>query len=310
MRNLRTNLKRGLSRPDGGIPHRSRRLVAFNAFDASVYVVIGLFGCISLFPFLHLLAMSLSDAVNILQGNVGLWPRGFTLASYQIAFVRLPMLQAIRNTLVYTVTGTVLSVAATLTMAYPLARRGFYGGRTVLLLVSFTMFFNGGMIPTYLVVKNLGLIDKIGAMVLPGLIATWNLILTRTFLQELPYELVESAKIDGAGEWLIFRRLIVPLSHPIIAVLVLYYGVGLWNMFFTPMLYLNEKSKYPLQLVLRDLLVETTEGYTDAYYEQSKVMQTNMKYAAIVIATVPIVCMYPFLQRYFVQGVRVGALKG
>jgi putative aldouronate transport system permease protein len=308
MRNLRTNLKQTENHHGRAFHHRARG--AFNAFDLLAYFVIALFGCISLFPFLHLLAMSFSDAVNITQGNVTVWPRGFTIAAYEIAFVRLPMVQAIRNTLVYTVVGTVLSVIVTLTMAYPLARRGFYGGKTVLLLVTFTMFFNGGMIPTYLVVKELGLINTIGAMVLPGLIATWNLILTRTFLQELPYELVESAKIDGAGEWRIFRKLIVPLSTPIIAVLVLYYGVGLWNMFFTPMLYLNEKSKYPLQLILRDLLVETTEGYTDAYYEQSKVMQTNMKYAAIVIATVPIVCIYPFLQRYFVQGVRVGALKG
>ena len=215
-----------------------------------------------------------------------------------------------RNTILYVACGGLLSLFLTISAAFCLTRRGLPGRNGILFLILFTMYFSGGLIPSYLVVRSLKLLDTPFAVLLPGAVSTYNLIITITYFRGLPYELEEAAKIDGAGDYTVLFRIMVPLATPIIAVIALYYMVGIWNNYFTPMLYLNKRSLFPLQLFLREILIQNnTASITASQSDSAQAYAENVKYAIIVVSTVPVMCIYPFLQRYFVKGIMIGAIK-
>ena len=266
---------------------------------------------VTLYPFLYVLSMSLSDQGAVLRQEVWLFPKGLNLHSYEKVFADPAIWTAYGNTLFYTIAGTILNVFMTCMMAYPLSRKQFWGRNTISMLVVFTMLFSGGMIPNFLLIKNLGLYNTRWALILPGAISAYNLFLARTYFSGLPNSLVESASIDGATEATILRKIIVPLSMPIIAVLTLFYAVGHWNSYFNALLYIPDIKKQPLQMFLVKLLVLEqdlmAEGGADALELTLQAMQT--KYATIIVVILPILCVYPFLQKYFTQGVMIGAIK-
>ena len=264
---------------------------------------------IAAYPFLYVHANSLSSPMFVLQGKVVLIPKGFTTDAYVLAFQKIPIAKAYINTIKYVTLGTALNILLTILTAYPLSRKGFYGKPIFTFIIMFTMFFSGGLIPTYLVVKKLGMVNTTWAIVLPLMINVWNLIVTKTFLQTIPESLIEAAQIDGASEFGILAIIIIPLSKVIIATMVLFYAVDHWNSFFWPMIYLNDPDKYPVQLLLRQILIEST-GDGNANYEGMDVIQENLKYACVIIAIIPIVCVYPFVQKYFVKGIMIGSVKG
>ena len=216
-----------------------------------------------------------------------------------------------RNTVIYTVVGTIISVALTSCAAYPLSRKDFCGRNTFMGIFAFTMFFSGGMIPTYLIIKSLKLLDTIWAIVLPCAVSTYNVIIMRTFFStNIPDEMVESASIDGYNDILIFAKIVLPLSKPIIAVMLLFYGVAQWNSWFPALLYLKNRELYPLQLILREILIQSDVGKMAGGSADVQIIGDGLKYATMVVATLPIICLYPFLQKYFVKGVMIGAIKG
>jgi putative aldouronate transport system permease protein len=215
------------------------------------------------------------------------------------------------NTLFYVIVGTTLNMLLTAFAAYALSRKNVMMGGTVTFAIVFTMFFSGGLIPTYLVIKGLHLFDTRWVMILPSAISTWNLLVMRTSFQEVPAALEESARIDGANDFTILMRVFIPVSLPIMAVMVLFYGVHHWNSYLDAMIYLRNRDYYPLQLVLQEILITTsTETMTSGFSDIDKgLLQETIKYATIIVATIPVLLMYPFLQRYFVKGVMLGAVK-
>lgn len=260
------------------------------------------------YPFLYVIFASLSDPVLFAQNSSALMvPLGFDLGAYRYVMKNPNILSGYENTLFYVMVGTVLQMAVTILSAYVLSRREYLWKKALSLFVAFTMFFNGGLIPTYLQVNALGIADTRWAMILPKLIITFNLIILRTAFAAVPQSLEESARLDGANDFQIMTRIVVPLSKPTLAILVLYYAVGHWNTWFTAMLYLRERSLYPIQLILREILfISSTGSGTSA----SALYEETIKYAAIIVTTLPILCVYPVVQRYFVKGMMVGAIKG
>lgn len=280
-------------------------------FTFIVYAILVLFCAIIIFPLLHIISGSFSDPMALLQGKVSFWPNGFTLSMYEKVFKDASIWRGYGNTILYTVLGTCISVALTACAAYPLSRKDFYGRNLFMGLFVFTMFFTGGMIPTFLIVQRLKLLNTLWAMVLPSAVSTYNLIIMRTFFQStIPFELVESASLDGCNDLTIFFRIVLPLSGPILAVMVLFYGVGLWNSWFPALLYLKDRAMYPLQMVLREVLIQSDISNMAGSSGDVEIIGDGLKYATMVVATFPIMCLYPFLQKYFVQGVMVGAVKG
>ncbi|SEF92676.1 carbohydrate ABC transporter permease [Paenibacillus sp. UNC499MF] len=284
-------------------------------FNTVIYLVLGLVLLIVLYPLVFVLSASFSEPQYIMNGEVLLWPKGLTLDSYAKIFEDNQILRGFGNTLLYTTTGTCLNVIMTILAAYPLSRKDFVGRNLFMGLFVFTMFFGGGLIPTYILIKNLGLLNSFWVMILPGAVSIWNIIIMRTFFQQtIPGELEEAATIDGCSNMQILTRVILPLSMPIIAVTILFYAVGHWNSFFNALLYLSDKSKFPLQLVLREILIQ---GQTDSMVKmstESAIKQQRavegIKYAVLVLANLPMFLLYPFLQRYFVKGIMIGAIKG
>jgi len=282
-------------------------------FQIFVNTLITIILIIIIYPLVFVISASFSDPLYLLQGKVSLLPKGFTLESYSKIINFNDVWMGYKNTIIYVTVGTLINLIMTTLGAYPLSRKDFFGRNIITALLVFTMFFSGGMIPTYLVVKSLGLTNTMWAMVLPSAISVYNLIIMRTFFQSIPYELQESATIDGASDFQILARIILPLSKPILAVMTLFYAVTHWNAFFDALIYLTNRSKYPLQLILREILIQDdvagAEGLDDDAIQQAMSVE-GMKYAVIIIANLPILCLYPFLQRYFVQGVMIGSLKG
>lgn len=281
-------------------------------FEAVIIILLCIVSAIMLYPLILVVSSSFSDPIAVMRNEVILWPVRPTLESYQMVFKNAEIWTGYRNTIIYTVTGTAINVFMTMLGAYPLSRRDFYGRDVFTGLFVFTMFFGGGMIPSYLLIKDLNLLDTMWALILPGAVSTWNMIIMRTFFQgSIPMELQEAAFIDGANDLGVFWRIVIPLSAPIIAVMALFYGVGHWNSWFNALLYLSDRSKYPLQLILREILIQsqTSEMSGGAVTDQEMIGE-SIKYTTMVVATVPIMCVYPFLQRYFVKGVMIGAIKG
>ncbi len=267
-----------------------------------------------LVPILFVLASSFSDASAVSAGKVFLWPVDFSLAGYQVIFQSPNIVKAFVNSVEYTVVYTVISVTLTLLAGYPLSRTDLKIRGPVMVLFTITMFFSGGMIPTYLVVSKLGLIDSFWAMILPSCMGVWNVILIKTYVQSsIPLEIFESASIDGCSDWKYFISMVIPLSKPIIAVMVLLYAVGKWNDFFTALLYLNDVNKQPLQLLLRNVLVQNDSigmSMNLAQQMSRQELKTLLQYSLIIVSSVPVMILYPFIQKYFVKGIMMGSIKG
>lgn len=292
-----------------------RRSRSDKIFDAVNTFLLLLVLVVILFPLIFILSASVSDPIEVSSGNVWLWPKGFTLEGYERIFRDDSILRSYVNTITYTVVGTCINVVLTVLAAYPLSRKDFYGCKLFTIILTITMFFSGGMIPLYLVVDQLHLLDTIGALVLPTAINVFNVIITRTYFSTtVPFELCEASQVDGCSSIRYLFSILLPLSAPIIAVITLYYAVVHWNNYFDALIYLRDDMKYPLQLVLRNILIESqisVDMVDDAasIVEQQRIAQI-IKYGVIVVGSLPMLCLYPFLQKYFVKGVMVGAVKG
>lgn len=272
-------------------------------------VILSLFCVVIVYPLLWIISGSFSDPFALMTGQVHLWPVDPTLLLYKIVFKHPDIMTAYGNSILYTVVGTFISIALTSLAAYPLSRPDFFGNRFFTTVLMITMFFTGGMIPTFLLVKNLGLLDSIWAIVLPGSMSVYNTIVMRTYyVTTIPKELEDAAVLDGANDVQFYLRVVVPLSKAIMAVMVLFYGVGYWNSWFSAFLYMSSRSRYPLQLILREIIVQGTTNIARSGDED--LIGEGIKFATMVVATVPIMCLYPFLQKYFTKGVMIGSLKG
>lgn len=281
-------------------------------FNGLVYFIALVAFVITLYPYIYVLAMSVSDAQAVFQGKVYLLPVGFTLDSYKEVMGQPDLWTAYKNTFFYVVVGTICNLVATTMLAYPLSRKKFCARRFLNFFVAFTMYFSGGMIPTYLLITGLGLYNSRLVMILPVLVSTSNLMICRSAFSSIPEEITESAYIDGANDLQMFFYIAIRLITPTLAVLTLYYAVSHWNSFFNAMLYLSKKELQPIQLLLRRVLLQASSelNNSDGSTEEAVAIALKVKYAVIVIATVPILCMYPFIQKYFVKGVMLGAVKG
>jgi putative aldouronate transport system permease protein len=287
-----------------------RRSISFFSIISTI-ILLGVV-LVTLYPFIHMAAVSLSSNIHILKGEVSFYPKGFQLDMYKLVLKDPRIGTAYWNTIVYVVVGTTISLIVTSLGAYALAKKDMLFHRGFTLIIIFTMFFSGGMIPTFLVVKQLGVIDTIWGMVLPGAVSTWNLLIMRTFFSNIPAELEESGRIDGLNDIGVFFRIVVPLSQAVFATIGLFYAVGLWNNFFLPLLYLRDQSLFPLQVILRNIVLagQMNQAGTAAVGDANVVLEESLKFATIMVSTVPILLVYPFLQKYFVKGVMIGAVKG
>ena len=283
------------------------------AFDMAVLLVLSSAIIVTLYPFIHILAASMSDSKLLMQHRGLLfWPRGFNLFAYKKVFENGDLLSGYGNTLLVLFVGTAVSLLVTTLAAYPLSRPNLKYRNAVMFLITFTMLFQGGLIPDYLLINNLGLYNSRFALFLPVIVNTMNLIIMRTSFQGIPSALIESASIDGANDFTILFKIIIPLSMPVVAVMILYYGVYYWNSWFHAMIYLRKRQLFPLQLILREILIiNSTDSMTvDISLDDQQAVGESIKYATIVVATAPILLVYPFLQKYFVKGVMVGSIKG
>lgn len=282
-------------------------------FDILNHLILFLLAVVCLYPMLYVLFASLSNPAELSRsGGLLLYPKGIQFDSYAAVFQNEDIVSGYMNTIFYVVVGTFLNIILTILGAYVLSRKNFVLRGFFMFMITFTMFVSGGLVPGYLLVKDIGLLNSRWALVLPVAINTYNLIMTRTFFNTIPDALEEAAKIDGASHFKILFVIMVPLAVPIIAVIALYYGVSHWNSWFNAMIYLNNRSKFPLQLILREILIlsqteSMMEGSTSIDRQS---IAENIKYATIVVATVPILCVYPLLQKYFAKGVMIGAIKG
>lgn len=284
-------------------------------FDAVVTILLILTGLVAIYPLWFVAIASISDATKVAAGDVLFWPRGISFEGYSRVFKDQWILVGFRNSILYTLIGTFLNVMATVMVAYPLARKDLYGKKVFNWIIAIPMWFGGGLIPTYLVVKQLGLLNTPYVLLILGLVSCYNVIICRTFISSLPYELQEAAKLDGCSDFQILWRVIMPLSKPIMAVLALYYAVSHWNDYFNAMIYINNKNYQTLQIFLREvLLINQSISYENAENFESIARQMQaaqqMKYSLIIVAAVPMLLVYPFVQKYFVKGVMVGSVKG
>lgn len=282
---------------------------------AAIYILLGLLSLIALYPLWYELAASLSSSRAINSGEVSFWPVDFNIESYKRLFDEGQLLASMKNTVLVTAVGTALNILFTVLAAYPLSRKRLWGRNVLLIFITFTMLFVAGMIPNFILVKALGLMDTYWSLWLPSLISTYNLFVMKTFMEGLPEELEESASIDGAGDWRILLQIIAPLCKPILAALSLFYAVGWWNSYFNVLLYINDSTKQTLTLKLYQMVLQVDpsllndmsgEGVTDAVL----LTPEAVKAAAIIIAVAPILVVYPFLQKHFVKGVLIGSVKG
>jgi len=296
-------------------PMKIRESFNDRIFLTIVYIVLTIILIVTLFPLINVVASSFSSSNAVVTGRVNLWPVEFNTEAYRVIFESPKILRAYANSFFYTITATALQVALTVMIGYPLARRRLMGRGVISGILVFTMFFSGGLIPTYMVVRSLGMVNTRLAMIIPPALSVYQIIITRAFfINTLSEELFEAAEIDGYSEFGIFLKIVLPLSTAIIAVLTLIYAIGNWNSYFDAMIYLNSEELFPLQIILRSLLIQNTQPgriLTDARrIMRQREMATLLKYALIVVASVPVLAFYPFIQKYFVRGVMVGSLKG
>ena len=280
------------------------------------YVLLALLLVIVLYPIIYIISCSFSSGSALMAGRVRLLPVEFTFDSYKAVFKYQSIWSGYKNSVIYTIVGTLISIVFTLFAAYPLSRDDFRGQKLFTGLFLFTMMFSGGLIPTYLLVRNLKLIDTMWAIVLPGAVSAYNMIVARTFFkQTIPKELMEAAEMDGCSDFKFFSRIVIPLSTPIVAVLCLWVAVSLWNSYFNPMIYINSEDKYPLQLVLRRILLMSQVNLNSSSVDpqviaKNQYLSEMLKYGTIIISTLSLMVIYPFVQKYFVKGVMIGSVKG
>lgn len=280
-----------------------------NTFILSVFMLV------VFIPLLNIVACSFSSSNAVVTGKVFIWPREFSLEGYKAVFKHRYIWTSYRNTFLYAGLGTTINLFMTVLAAYPLSRRERYPGKGIVtFMFAFTMLFSAGMVPTYLQINSLGLLNTIWAMVLPGAISTSNMIICRTFFQNIPHEMYEAAEIDGCSDFTYLRAIVLPLSTSVLAVLTLYYLVGHWNSYQDAMLYLIGMEKQPLQTILREILVNNSidQGMvvSEAQSEADLMLAEMLKYSLIIVASVPVLILYPFIKRFFVKGVMLGSLKG
>ncbi|MFB9277480.1 carbohydrate ABC transporter permease [Cohnella cellulosilytica] len=284
-------------------------------FTAIIYTLLSLFFLAILYPLIFILSASISDPSAVVSGKVWLWPVQPTLMGYEAVFKHKLIGSGFANSIYYTAFGTAVNIVMTVLAAYPLSRKDLYGKNLLMLLFVFTTMFSGGLIPGYLLVKDLGMLNTVWSMVLPGALSVWNVIITRTYFQtSLPAELLEAAQIDGCNDFKFVWKIVIPLSGPIIAVMTLYYAVGHWNQYFNAMIFLNKQEMYPLQIVLRNILIQNDVNalmLSDiANVAKREALRVLLKYSLIVVSTLPLMLVYPFVQKHFVKGVMIGSLKG
>ncbi len=284
-------------------------------FMGVVYVFLVLAMLVIIYPLIFIVSASFSDPTNVLTGKVWLFPVDFSLYSYQAVFKNKQILSGYYNSAIYTIFGTLISVALTIMAAFPLSRKGFVGRGLFMGIFLFTMLFSGGLIPTYLLLKDIGMINTRWAIIVPNAIAVWLIIIARTFFQQnVPEELYEAAEIDGCDDFRFLLKMVIPLSGPIMAVIALNYAVWIWNGYYDALIYLQDQHKYPLQIILRDILIlnrvdiNTVSDLESALRKQG--LAVVLKYSLIVIASAPLLAVYPFLQKYFIKGMLIGSVKG
>ena len=294
--------------------HPIRDTLGDRLFYAVCYLITALFMLAVLYPLVYILSASFSSAEAITSGRMWLYPVDFSLVGYKYILKYDAIWLGYRNTLLYTFAGTLINVAMTMTCAYGLSRRGMRGRRFFTMLFTFTMIFSGGMIPNYLLMKNLKILNTVWCMLLPGAISAYNLIVAKTFIENsIPGDLLEAARIDGCSDVRFFFSIVLPLSKAIMAVLLLMYAAAHWNAYFNAFLYLTDKKLYPLQIFLRQILVQSNmsaDMLDPEAMAQMQTLQQILKYAVIVVSTAPMLCLYPFVQKYFRQGVMIGSIKG
>lgn len=290
-----------------------KKSIGERIFDASNVIIMILLMVVSFYPILHVLCASFSEPDQLMRHTGPLiHPLGFTLKGYSLVFQNPNILLGYKNTMIYLVLGTTVNIFMTSLGAYVFSRKRVMFGRPMFFIVAFTMYFGGGLIPSYILVKNLGMINSIWSMILPGAISTYNLIVMRTSFMAIPDSLEESARIDGANDFVILFRIILPLSKAVIAVMILFYAVGYWNSWFNAMLYLKDSKLYPLQLVLRAILIDNDKNSVSQGMispVQQDLYKSLIQYCTIIVGTVPIFFVYPFLQKYFTKGVMIGSIK-
>jgi len=284
-------------------------------FDVFNVIFFAFLSITFLYPVLYIVSVSLSEAKAITEGRVFAWPVGWNLEAYQYIFKDNTTINAIKFTTILTILGVVCSLIATALLAYPLSRRNLKGGPLIMKLIVFTMYFSGGMIPTYMTIKIVGLFDTIWSLILPTLVDTFLLIILISFMRELPYELEEAAKVEGSSNFGIFLRVFLPLSVPSLATLTIFYAVQYWNTFMPALLYIQDREKMTLQVKLYQVLSSFSDALDSSQLLNSQndtvnVLPENVKGATVVVSVLPILVVYPMLQKYFIKGVAIGAIKG
>lgn len=292
-----------------------RHSVSDRRFEVILIVIMCVLGLIVSYPLIYVLSSSFSSPSAVMSGKVWILPADFSLEGYQAIFKNKQVLIGYRNSLFYMVAGTCINVAMTMFAAYPLSRSDMPGQGPIMLLFTFTMIFSGGMIPTYLVIKNLHMLNSVWSMLIPGAISVHNMIITRTFIRSsIPHEMLEAAQIDGCSDVQYFLRMVLPLSGSVIAVITLYYAIAHWNAYFNAFMYLSDQNLYPLQIFLRDILISNKVDASMVIIDDGAVAKEGLaellKYSLIVVAMLPVMVIYPFVQKHFVKGVMIGAVKG
>ena len=268
-----------------------------------------------LYPLIFVLSASISEPEHLLKGEIWLFPKSITFDSYLRVFKNDAILRGYANTIKYTLVGTALNLLMTIAAAYPLSRKDFYGRGVITAMMVFTMFFSGGLIPRFLLVRDLGMYNSMWALILPGAVSVWNVTIMRTFFQSsVPYEIQEAAMIDGCSNIGILTRVVLPLSLPIISVMIMFYSVGHWNAYFNALIYLTDRAKYPLQVILREILIQENMGDMASFIDEGIIRQMmlaeGLKYAVVVVANLPVLLIYPLSQKHFAKGMMIGGLKG
>ncbi len=296
---------------------KKRGPIKLGTGDKVFYAINGLFlglmALIVLYPLYFIIIAAISDPDAVLAGKVVLYPVQITMDGFKRILQEKSIWTGYLNTIIYTVLTVILSLVVTIPAGWALSRKTLPGKKFLMIYFIIPMFFGGGLIPFYNVMSSLGLVGSMWAIILPSVLSVWNLFMTKTFFESsIPDGLIEAAKIDGAGEYRVFTSLVLPLSKAILAVMALYYAIGQWNSYFNAMIFLQEETKYPLQLVLKEILIaseNTTGGSGETILEQYR-MANQIKYVSVIVSSAPVLCLYPFVQKYFSQGVMIGSLKG
>lgn len=285
-----------------------------------VYVFLAISLLIVLYPLIYIISASISNPHLVNSGEMWFLPKGITFEGYRTLLGNSSIWRGYLNTIYYTVLGTSINLLVTLPCAYALSREDFYGRRAFTNFMLVTMFLSGGLIPSYLLIRSLGMLNTVWALVIPGAVSVYNVVVTRTFFQStIPREMEEAAIVDGCSDFRLFMQIVLPLSTPIIAVMALFYGVGHWNSFFSALIYLSDRSMYPLQMILREILIlqdmssntvnNVTSEMANMLYSKQQLAQV-IKYGVMIVSSLPVIIVYPFLQKYFVKGMMVGSIKG